>query len=143
MEANQNRGRRVPSSRSSFSPPQPERLGEILSRLFAARGWGRRHERVKLEETWIDIAGASGASHTRVGSLRRGVLEIFVDSAVLLQEMAHFQKRSLLEQLRSRLPSMVINNLRFRAGSANPDKQGTEESGRNGKPASSRKDRRL
>ena len=31
----------------------PESLGEILSRLFTARGWGRRQDRLRLEEAWI------------------------------------------------------------------------------------------
>jgi predicted nucleic acid-binding Zn ribbon protein len=92
----------------------PERLGEILSRLFAARGWGRRQERLRLEEAWAESAGAESAKHTRVGRLRRGVLEVLVDNAVLLQELAHFQKRRLLEQLRTRLPN--VTELRFRAG---------------------------
>jgi predicted nucleic acid-binding Zn ribbon protein len=143
MEAKPNRGGKVSTSRSGFSPSQPEKLGEILSRLFAARGWGRRHERVQLEEAWMEAAGKSAAIHTGVGSLRRGVLEIVVDSAVLLQELAHFHKRSLLERLRTRLPGIVINDLRFRAGPVNSDRQGTEESSRNGKPASSRKDRQV
>ena len=28
----------------------PESLGEILSRLFTARGWGRRQDRLRLEK---------------------------------------------------------------------------------------------
>ena len=94
----------------------PEPLGEILSRLFAARGWGRRQGRLRLEEAWADAAGALAAEHTRVGNVRRGVLEVVVDNAVLLQELAHFHKRRLLEQLRSRLPEMNLMDLRFRAG---------------------------
>ena len=123
-----------------YSPGQPEKLGEILGRLFAARGWGRRHERVRLEEAWAAVIGTSGATHTRVGLLRRGVLEIVVDSAVLLQELAHFHKRSLLEKLRTRLPGVTINDLRFRAGATNSE--GQETVSRNGRPASPRKDRR-
>ena len=142
MERKRNQTGRVPVSRSSYSPRQPEKLGEILSRLFAARGWGRRQERARLEEAWSAAIGASGASHTRVGLLRRGVLEIVVDSAVLLQELAHFQKRALLEQLRSRLPGVTINDLRFRAGTTNSEGQETVQHSRNGKPASPRKDRR-
>jgi predicted nucleic acid-binding Zn ribbon protein len=140
METKRNQGGGLPTSRSSFSPSQPEKLGEILSRLFAARGWGRRHERARLEEAWSAAIGISGAAHTRVGLLRRGVLEIVVDSAVLLQELAHFQKRILLEQLRSRLPGVTINDLRFRAGTKNSE--GQEIASRNGKPASPGKDRR-
>jgi predicted nucleic acid-binding Zn ribbon protein len=94
----------------------PEPLSEILSRLFAARGWGRRQDRLRLETAWGEAIGAAGSRHTRVAALRRGVLEIWVDNAVLLQELAHYQKRRLLEQLRGRLPGVTLTDLRFRAG---------------------------
>ena len=94
----------------------PERLGEILSRLFAARGWGRRQGRLHLEKAWTEAAGPEFAAHTRPGVVRRGVLEVVVDNAVLLQELAHFHKRRLLEQLRRRLPDTPLTDLRFRAG---------------------------
>ena len=94
----------------------PERLGEILSRLFAARGWGRRQDRLRLEEAWAAAVGPQAAEQTRVAGLRRGVLEVIVGNAVLLQELAHFQKRRLLEQLRRRLPGTPVTDLRFRAG---------------------------
>jgi predicted nucleic acid-binding Zn ribbon protein len=94
----------------------PERLGEILSRLFTARGWGRRQERLRLEKAWAEAAGHEHAAHSRAAALRRGVLEVVVDNAVLLQELAHFHKRRLLEQLRRRLPGTPLTDLRFRAG---------------------------
>jgi predicted nucleic acid-binding Zn ribbon protein len=94
----------------------PERLGEILSRLFAARGWGRRQGRLHLEKAWAEAVGPEFASHTRPAALRRGVLEVIVDNAVLLQELAHFHKRRLLEQLRRQLPGTPLTDLRFRAG---------------------------
>lgn len=97
----------------------PELLGEVLSRLFAARGWGRRSERVRLEQTWAEVAGPAVAAGTRLGSLRRGVLEILVGSAAMLQELAHFQKRRLLAELKARVPT-PISDLRFRI-SALPD----------------------
>jgi predicted nucleic acid-binding Zn ribbon protein len=94
----------------------PERVGDILSRLFIARGWGRRQERLQLEEAWDETVGQPGARHTKVGGIRRGVLEILVDNAVLLQELVHFQRRALLEQLQQRLPGRKILDLRFRSG---------------------------
>jgi hypothetical protein len=96
----------------------PELLGEILSRLFTARGWGRRQDRLRLEQAWDESIAACGlgTGQTRVNGLRRGVLEVLVDNAVLLQELAHFHKRRLLEQLRGKLTGTTINDLRFRAG---------------------------
>ena len=101
----------------------PEPLKEIIARLFAARGWGRRQERLRLEDAWADAVGRQSAGHTRVNALRKGVLEVEVDNAVLLQELAHFQKRKLLEQLRLKLPDMTFLDLRFRAGAFAPKGQ--------------------
>jgi predicted nucleic acid-binding Zn ribbon protein len=94
----------------------PEPLGEILSRLFTARGWGRRQDRLHLEQAWSTVAGPQIATASRVNNLRRGILEVIVGNGVLLQELAHFRKRELLEQLRGCLPEVMITDLRFRAG---------------------------
>jgi predicted nucleic acid-binding Zn ribbon protein len=102
-------------------PRGPEPLKEILARLFTARGWGRRQDRLRLEEAWADALAACGVAGgpTRVGALRRGVLEVMVGNTVLLQELANFHKRPLLEQLRRRLPGTTVTDLRFRAGVVN------------------------
>ena len=97
-------------------PKGPENLADILGRLFTSRGWGRRQGRLHLERAWAEAAGPDIATHTRPGLLRRGVLEVVVDNAVLLQELAHYHKRRLLELLRGRLPTTPLNDLRFRAG---------------------------
>ncbi len=97
--------------------PDPEPIKEVLARLFTARGWGRRQGRLHLERAWEDAVGPEHAPHTRVLGLRRGVFEVEVDSAVLLQELTHFHKRRLLQALRERLPGQPPRELRFRAGS--------------------------
>jgi predicted nucleic acid-binding Zn ribbon protein len=94
----------------------PERIGEILSRLFAARGWGRKQDRMRLERAWADAAGPEFNTQTRVLNIRRNVLEVEVKSAVLSQELAQFHKRRLLEVLRKALPGVTIADMRFRAG---------------------------
>jgi predicted nucleic acid-binding Zn ribbon protein len=97
-------------------PPGPEALGDILGKLFVARGWGRRQGRLQLESAWVEAVGPVFAGHTRLGALRRGVLEVIVDSGVLLQELAHYHKRRLLTALRQRLVDTPLTDLRFRAG---------------------------
>ena len=108
----------IENRKSKIENAGPESLGEILSRLFTARGWGRRQDRLRLEEAWAAAMAACGLAddETKVGALRRGVLEVVVGSGVLLQELAHFHKRRLLEQLRPRLPGTTVTDLRFRAG---------------------------
>ena len=51
-----------------------------------------------------------------MAGLKRGVLEIEVGNGVLLQELAHFHKRRLLEQLKKQLTGVPLTDLRFRAG---------------------------
>jgi predicted nucleic acid-binding Zn ribbon protein len=95
----------------------PEPLKEILSRLFTTRGWGRRQARLHLEKAWEAAAGPEYAPHTRLVNITRGIVEIEVANGVLLQELAHFQKRKLLEKLRATLTGQVLKDIRFRAAS--------------------------
>jgi len=99
----------------------PETLKEILSRLFTARGWGRRQGRLHLEKAWASAVGPEHANHTRVAGFRRGILEVEVNNGVLLQELAQFHKRRLLEALRSSLAGTTVTDLRFKAGTWNTD----------------------
>lgn len=108
----------MPPRRDPGDKAGPEPLGEILGRLFTARGWGRHQERARLDRAWAKAAGADAAGKTRVVALRRGVLEIEVAGAVLLQELAGFHKRRLLDAVRRELDGTPVRELRFRARSA-------------------------
>lgn len=96
--------------------PGPEKLGDILGRLFVARGWGRKQERLKLEKAWLESAGEDYAPMTRVSGLKKGVLEVLVGNSAVLSELAQFQKRAILAKLRVALPGVEITDLRFRMG---------------------------
>ena len=93
----------------------PEPLSEVLSRLFAARGWGRQQDRLRLERVWAEAVGAEYAGVTRVSGFRRNVLEVEVKGAVPLQELSQFHKRKVLAKLRTALTGVTIADLRFRA----------------------------
>jgi predicted nucleic acid-binding Zn ribbon protein len=99
-----------------MDPKGPERLSEVLSRLFAARGWGRQQDRLRLERAWEAAAGPEYAPVTRVSGFRRNVLEVEVKGAVPMQELSQFHKRKVLERLRKALTGVTIADLRFRAG---------------------------
>lgn len=98
-----------------MEPKGPETIGEIMSRLFAARGWGRKQERLRLERAWAEAVGPEYAPNTRLGTIRRNILEVEVRGTILLQELAQFSKRRLLENLRRLLPGVTIADLRFRS----------------------------
>jgi predicted nucleic acid-binding Zn ribbon protein len=94
----------------------PERLAEILGRLFTSRGWGRKNDRLRLESAWAEAAGPELVPETRVLAIRRGVLEVEVRSAVMLQELTQFHKRGLLGKLRKAMPGVTLTDIKFRAG---------------------------
>ena len=94
----------------------PERIGEVLSRLFAARGWGRQQERLRLERAWEAAVGPDYSGVTRVSGFRRNVLEVEVKGAVPLQELSQFHKRKVLAKLREALTGVTVADVRFKAG---------------------------
>lgn len=102
--------------------PGPEKFGELLARLFLARGWGEKTKRAALEEAWTkaagEIAGPVAAKSTKPGALRKGVLEIHVRDTILVHEMTQFHKRPLLARLRELLPQEKIGELRIRLAAA-------------------------
>lgn len=93
----------------------PQRIADILSELMARRGYARVRAAEAYEEAWRDVAGTLLAKYTRVGSLRRGALEVTVANSTLLQELT-FQKADLVKRLGERLPEEGIRDLRFRVG---------------------------
>ena len=94
----------------------PEKIADVLGRLFTARGWGRKNDRLRLEGAWAAAAGAKLVKDTRVLGLKRGVLEVEVKNAVLMSELAQYHKRGLLAKLRKALTGVTLTDIKFRAG---------------------------
>jgi len=94
----------------------PENIADILGKLFTARGWGRKNDRLRLESAWADAAGTDLLKSSRVMTIKRGVLEVEVRNAVLVQELTQFHKRGLLGKLRKLLPGVTLTDIKFRTG---------------------------
>jgi hypothetical protein len=92
----------------------PKKIGDLLPGLLADYGLPSVTAREELELAWTAAAGDLVASRTKVGALRRGVLEIFVSDPILLQELEGFEKQRLLADLKERLYHNRIDGLRFR-----------------------------
>jgi predicted nucleic acid-binding Zn ribbon protein len=93
----------------------PKGIADVLSELMARRGYGRVRSAAAYDAAWREAAGPLAAKYTRVGSLRRGTLEVVVANSPLLQELG-FQKTELLKRLAGLLPDDGITGLRFRVG---------------------------
>jgi hypothetical protein len=94
----------------------PKPLSDILGDLFAARGFSRLRARKELEDAWNAAVGEPAWRQTRLGEVRRGVLNVTVGHSALLEELAAFRKPALLAALRDAAPGSVIHDVRFRVG---------------------------
>ena len=92
----------------------PEPIKEILAQLMAKQGFARVQGGAALEAAWKQVAGEM-APFTRVGSVKRGKLEVTVSHSALVQELT-FRKAGLLSALKQALPDEKIADLRFRVG---------------------------
>lgn len=93
---------------------EPHRLGDVLSHLFALRGYGRVQGDRQLQDIWRETAGEQIARQTRAGTIRNGVLQVGVSNSALLSELASFHKWSLLERLQKDHPRLGITDIKFR-----------------------------
>jgi len=104
----------------------PKPLSEILGELFATRGFGRLRALKELEDAWNAAVGEPGCRQTKVGEVRRGVLQVTVAHPTLLEELAAFQKPALLAALRQNAPGTLIHDIRFRVGPIDPPAAGAK-----------------
>ena len=93
----------------------PQAIAEILAGLLAKRGYARELGTEELSTAWKNAAGELLAKHTRVGEVKRGVLEIVVANSMFMQELT-FQKQIVLDKLIALVPEQKIKNLRFKVG---------------------------
>jgi predicted nucleic acid-binding Zn ribbon protein len=94
----------------------PRPLSDILGELFTVRGYGRLRARQELESAWNAAVGEPYCHQTRLGEVRRGVLDVTVAHSTLLEELAAFRKPALLVALRSGALATTIRDIRFRVG---------------------------
>ena len=64
------------------------------------RGYGRLRGLKELEDAWNAAVGEPQCHQTRVGEVRRGVLNVTVAHSTLLEELAAYRKPALLAALR-------------------------------------------
>lgn len=96
----------------------PIPLSRVISELVVRRGWNQQQGDQVLIDAWKQITEHRVSSHTRVGSLRNGVLTIHVSNSPLLGELVSFHKISLLLALKQKLPSTRLKELKFKLDSS-------------------------
>lgn len=97
---------------------RPKKSADILGRLMARKGYAQTESANELEEVWNQVVGLKWQTKTKVGNINRGVLEVFVASSMVNQQIG-FQKRKILKEIQTRLPKNKIKDLHFRIGNVN------------------------
>ena len=95
---------------------EPEQLGAILARLVARDRGQYRAGQKPIHLLWSEAAGSELAGMTRATRLAGGVLTVEVSSAPLLNELATYRQKELLERVRARDELRGVREIRFRAG---------------------------
>ncbi len=103
-------------ARRQYYQKSPQRIAETLSTLMARRGYGHVEAAGQRDEAWQRIVGEAMAAYSRLGNVRRGVVEVTVSNSAVLQELT-FQKTELLQKITAALPDQKIRDVRFRVGS--------------------------
>lgn len=99
-----------------FGPPEKRRvrkIGSLVNQLMSRRGYAQAGATDQLQATLNSAVGKELAATTRVGKVRRGVLQVYAADSVTLQEL-NFQKRTILKRIQKELPHAKISDLRFR-----------------------------
>jgi hypothetical protein len=120
---------------SNPSQHGPRPLSKIMGELFTVRGYGRLHARQELENAWNRAVGEPYCWQTRIGQVRRGVLNVTVAHSTLLEELAAFRKPALLAALRSDAPATTIHDIQFRVGAIALEVEPSIVSASNPRPA--------
>lgn len=102
-------------ARRQYFSRGPQPIAETLSLLLARRGYAGVEAAAECDEAWTIIVGDKLAPYSRMGKVRRGVLEVLVGNSAVLQELT-FQKKHLLDKIMAALPDQKIRDLRFRIG---------------------------
>lgn len=91
----------------------PRKIGALVNQLIARRGYAQVQAADVMQQAVAAAVGESLAASVRAGNVRRGVLELYADDSVTLQELT-FMKRTILKKIRAVMPDGTVTDIRFR-----------------------------
>ncbi len=94
--------------------PDPQRLDVALETWMKQGRTRGGSKQWRLQQQWAKVAGKEIAAHTRVIGFSQMILQVRVDSSVLLSELAAFHRDDLLRRLREGEKPLLVRDLRFR-----------------------------
>ena len=93
--------------------PDPQRLATALETWMKQGRMRGGSKQRRLQQQWAEVAGQEIAAHTRVIGFSRMILQVSVDSSVLLSELTAFHRDELLRKLREGEKPLLVRDIRF------------------------------
>jgi len=101
-----------------FDPrTKPKAMRDVLAAYLETSGLARLLSHPELYVALREAVGDEAAADTRVAGFRAGVLEVEVNSSVLLHQLAGFQKQQIIHALQERKTGLFVEDIRFKLGS--------------------------
>jgi hypothetical protein len=91
---------------------QAKSISSIIDRLMLEKGYSVQQSRDLIEEQWRLAVGSLLSSQSKVGQIKRGVLQIFAANEIVRSEL-EFEKSKALKLLQAELPTMRITGVKI------------------------------
>jgi len=105
------------------SSREPSHLSFAITEIVALRGLAREQGNVQLEQLWRDVAGIKIAGKSKAISIRRGILQVEVFNASLLNELVAFHKPALLQAMKEQHSDQKIRDIKFKLRGRMPNNE--------------------
>jgi predicted nucleic acid-binding Zn ribbon protein len=101
------------SDQGYLSNDEPARLRDTLAAVGADLGLPATDALAVLSERWAELAGAELAAHSRLGTLRDGVLTVLVEASPWATKL-RYRESELLGRVGGAVGEGVVRGLRIR-----------------------------
>lgn len=99
--------------RSRSIGPRARTFKSVVKNWQIQRNLSSETIAIMTAQAWREIVGDILANYTRPGNIKRGALEVYVDSPLVMQELS-MQSSQILASLQKQLPDHKIKSLRFK-----------------------------
>lgn len=99
-----------------YQPPHARsecRAGDVIPKVLKNLGLQSESRLREITAVWPEVAGQSNAAHSHPGRWEKGILTIFVDHHLWLNELKTVAAPSLLKRLQERMGKGAVKQLRF------------------------------
>lgn len=97
-----------------YIPPDITRTaGDLVPGIMRKMGLESESRLAEIDRVWEEMAGKANAEHARPGRWEKGLLVIYVDHHLWLNELKRFASAPLLKKLQERFGRSAVRQIRF------------------------------